>query len=428
MQDTEQLLEIFETSTGVSIDSRNVDPGNIFFALKGEHSDGNMFAHMAVEKGAGYVVIDNEKYLPETSDEKYFLVKDSLQALQNLASAYRNTLKIPVIAITGSNGKTTTKELLHVVLQKKYPAFATKGNLNNHIGVPLSLLSVTQEQKIAIIEMGANHQKEISFLCNITKPTHGLITNVGKAHLEGFGGEEGVKKGKSELYQYIMQQGGVVFANSGQEKLFDVYKDYKQLITYGFKKDDFVSGKIISSLPFATIEIENVRIESNLVGQYNAENILAAACVGKYFGADMQQIKDAIESYLPSNNRSEWKEINGNYFIFDAYNANPSSMQAAIENFMRLDVSPKILIMGDMLEMGEYAKEEHKHILHLAEAGKFNELITVGKEFKNIDAKNVTAFENISQAKDYFLSKNYIGCYILLKGSRGIALEKIVEQ
>ncbi|MBC8046943.1 MAG: UDP-N-acetylmuramoyl-tripeptide--D-alanyl-D-alanine ligase [Fimbriimonadaceae bacterium] len=420
-----ELFQLFQKSTGVTIDSRSVQPGNIFFALMGEHANGNAYAEIAIEKGALCAVIDDVNY---NINENFFLVDDSLTALQQLAKTYRDTLVIPFIAITGSNGKTTTKELMQAVLNKKYNAFATKGNLNNHIGVPLSILSVMRQHTIAIIEMGANHQKEIEFLCSLSNPTHALITNIGKAHLEGFGGPEGVKNGKSELYYYIMQNNGIVFANSGQEQLFDVYAKYDKVITYGFKENDFVNGKIISSLPFATIKIDDFIIESNLVGQYNAENILAAACAGKYFGIDLQEIKDAIETYIPRNNRSEWKEINDNHFILDAYNANPSSMKVAIENFMRLDVSPKIVILGDMLEMGKYAAEEHTHILDTALSGNFNAIITVGNEFEKAAAgKNIKAFKTNAAAKEYFNSQNYKGVYILLKGSRGIALEKIIE-
>lgn len=420
-----KLLEIFKTANGISIDSRNVLPGNIFFALKGEHTDGNVFAQKAIENGAVCAVIDDAAY---NTHEKCLLVNNSLESLQQLAADYRNTLSIPFIAITGSNGKTTTKELTHAVLQKKYSVFATKGNLNNHIGVPLSVLSVTQKHDMAIIEMGANHLQEISFLCSIAKPTHGLITNIGKAHLEGFGGEEGVKEGKSELYEYLKQTGGVIFANSGQKKLFDVYENYKPVKTFGFYSTDFLTGNLLSGLPFASVSIDGIEIISNLVGQYNAENILAAACIGKYFGVSMQEIKEAVETYKPVNNRSEWKEIKGNHFILDAYNANPSSMQAAIENFQRLDATPKILILGDMLEMGKFARQEHEKILHLAAAGNFSEIITVGKEFAHVAiGKNVKSFITNTEAKTYFDSKNFKGVYFLLKGSRGIALEKIIE-
>lgn len=419
------LLKIFKTANGISIDSRIVLPGNIFFALKGEHTDGNVYAQKAIENGAVCAVIDDAAY---NTHEKCLLVNNSLETLQQLAADYRNTLSIPFIAITGSNGKTTTKELTHAVLQKKYSVFATKGNLNNHIGVPLSVLSVTQKHDIAIIEMGANHLQEISFLCSIAKPTHGLITNIGKAHLEGFGGEEGVKKGKSELYEFIKQTGGVIFANSGQKKLSDVYENYKMVKTFGFNNTDFLEGNLLSGLPFASVSIDGVEIVSNLVGQYNAENILAAACIGKYFNVGMQEIREAVETYKPVNNRSEWKEIKGNHFILDAYNANPSSMQAAIENFQRLDATPKILILGDMLEMGKFARQEHEKILHLAVAGNFSEIITVGKEFANVAiGKNVKSFITNTEAKTYFDSKNFEGVYFLLKGSRGIALEKIIE-
>lgn len=425
MHNITQLYNIYRESTGVTIDSRKVQPGNIFFALKGENSNGNIFAAGALEQGAVCCVIDDEAY---KTDDRYFLVEDTLQALQQLAASHRDNLLIPFIAITGSNGKTTTKELMHAVLHKKYRTFATRGNLNNHIGVPLSVLSVRSDDEMAIIEMGANHQKEISFLCSIAKPTHGLITNIGKAHLEGFGGEEGVLKGKSELYQYLIQTGGIVFVNSGQHKLKNVYAGYDRMVRYGTREDDAVHGKIFTTDKFATVEINDTLIRSQLVGTYNAENMIAAACIGKYFNVEMDDISSAIENYQPQNNRSEWKEIAGNHFILDAYNANPSSMKAAIENFAKLPVSPKILILGDMLEMGEYAAAEHENILQLVLQQNFDSVITVGEAFmKAAEGKNVRAFKNNMEAKEYFAAQNFKNVYFLLKGSRGIALEKIVE-
>lgn len=422
MSDLQKLHQFFLQSTGVCIDSRNAQAGNIFFALQGEHSDGNKFATIALEKGALLAVVDKEEYVTE----QCFFVKDALVTLQQLSSAYRAQLNIPIIAITGSNGKTTTKELSHEVLKKKYKVFATKGNLNNHIGVPLSLLSIKAEHEIAIIEMGANHLREIESLCEIAQPDFGLITNIGKAHLEGFGGPEGVKKGKSELYLYVMRNKGLLFVNSGQHLLSDIYEGYEKVVKYGFNSDDFLSGKITSELPFASLLIDGLQINSHLVGQYNAENILAAVCIGKYFGVALSECKSAIESYFPENSRSEWKEIQGNYFILDAYNANPSSMKAAIENFIELNVEPKVLIIGDMLEMGEYAMGEHSLILDIALQGNFQEIITVGKEFYSVTKNNVHAFLTTAEAKSFFDSKNYQNTYFLLKGSRGIAIEKIL--
>ena len=425
MDKMNQLLEIFLKSTGVTIDSRNIIQGNLFFALKGEKSDGNNFAASAIEKGA-IAVIDNKDFFVE---EKTILVDDCLEALQELAKAYRSQLIIPVIGLTGSNGKTTTKELMHAVLSKKYKTFATKGNLNNHIGVPLSILSIKKEHDIAVIEMGANHQKEIEFLCSIAQPTHGLITNIGLAHLEGFGGPEGVKKGKAELFDYIKKTNGIIFANSGEKKLDDVYQGYEKIISYGLNGDEDFTAKIISNEQFAVVEINQTEIRSQLIGNYNADNLIAAACVGNYFGVDLSSIKSAIENYIPSNNRSEFRKIGENYFILDAYNANPSSMKAALDNFAAFPAEHKIAVLGDMLELGDYAVEEHKKIYDLAIASKFEEVIFVGPVFLNIAKPDngIKIFADSESAADYFKNKNVSGKYILLKGSRGIKLEKIIE-
>ncbi len=434
MKEIAKLLELFKSSTGISIDSRKVFEANIFFALKGDQSDGNKYAAAAIERGALCAVIDNPAFEIEG---KTMLVENSLHTLQQLASAYRSTLKMPVIGLTGSNGKTTTKELLLAVLQKKFRAFATKGNLNNHIGVPLSILSIMPGHEIAVIEMGANHLGEIEFLCSIAKPTHGLITNIGLAHLEGFGGPEGVKKGKTELFEYIKQNEGIIFANTNEKKLDDVLSGYEQVIEYGYDGDEFIVGKIISDqhlsagkAGFAVVEIDNaVMISSKLIGSYNADNILAAACVGKYLGVNIDDIKTAIEQYTPDNNRIEFMKIGENYFILDAYNANPSSMKVALENFSKLNAVHKVAILGDMLEMGEYAMEEHQKIVNLVVQSNFDEVIFVGPEFQKVVTAHdrVSTFTDSNSAAAYFNARNFSGVTILLKGSRGIQLERILN-
>ncbi len=425
MNELNHLLEIFLKSTGVTIDSRNIEKGNLFFALKGERSDGNTFAASAIEKGA-FAVVDNKDFFIEG---KSILVADTLIALQELAKAYRSELKIPLIGLTGSNGKTTTKELLHAVLSKKYNTYATKGNLNNHIGVPLSILSIQKEHEIAVIEMGANHQKEIEFLCTIAQPTHGLITNIGLAHLEGFGGPEGVKKGKSELFTYIMKTGGIIFANSGEKKLDDVYAGYEKIVRFGKSGDEDYPATIKPNEQFAVIVAHGLEFRSQLIGNYNADNLIAAYCVGNYFGVDDKLIQAAIENYFPSNNRSEFRKIGENYFILDAYNANPSSMKAALDNFAAFSAEHKIAILGDMLELGDYAEEEHKKIFELAVTSGFEEVLFVGPVFSKIASpgNGIKIFDDSASAAAYFKSKNAKGKNILLKGSRGIKLEKIIE-
>lgn len=424
MQQREKLFHLFQQSSGVVIDSRKVKHNTIFFALQGENTDGNLFAEAAIELGALCVVTDKAEY---KRSEKYFLVDDVLIALQNLARDYRDTFTIPFIGLTGSNGKTTSKELIHSVLATKFQCFATQGNLNNHLGVPLSILSIPKETEIAVIEMGANHQKEIEFLCTISKPTHGYITNIGKAHLEGFGGIEGVKKGKSELYQYLQMHNGIIFLHSNNTKLFDVVEGYDNVEWCGYRAEDKTRGKNITSGKFAALEIDGIVIQSQLVGDYNCDNILAAACIGKYFSVTLDNIKNAIENYHPENNRSQWQQIGKNYFYLDAYNANPSSMQAAVLHFAKMSVHPKILILGDMLELGEYSQMEHAEMVKIALQNAFQQIITIGPEFKNVLQSGVLHFDNSAQAKEWFDAQKFENSYFLIKGSRGIKLEKIIS-
>ncbi len=419
------LFELFKQATGVTIDNRTIAGGEIFFALKGERTDGNLFAAAAIEKGALCAVVDDPQYV---SGEKCFLVEDSLTALQQLAALYRNTFSFPVLALTGSNGKTTTKELIRAVLAKKFTVHATKGNLNNHIGVPLTLLSVKPDCTFAIIEMGANHRHEIEGYCKIADPDFGLITNIGKAHLEGFGGEEGVLKGKSELFIHVMRKGGTVFYCSNQTKLNDIVAGYDHVFTYGYQEADYVAGKLMTDTVFATVEMDDeIVLHSHLVGSYNADNMLAAACIGKYFGLGYDAIADAVESYIPDNNRSELKEIGGNYFILDAYNANPSSMKAAIMHLRTMEAKNKIAILGDMLELGEYAEGEHKQIVELALASGLNRIVTVGPEFGKIPNAHILHFNSSDDAAIWWKQQSLQGATILLKGSRGIKLENIIK-
>lgn len=419
----EKLFALYKKSSGVVIDSRKVEINSIFFALKGEQTDGNKFAVSAIDKGALCVVTENAEY---AISDSYLLVPDVLIALQDLARDYRDTLSIPVIGLTGSNGKTTSKELLHAVLSKKYKCFATYGNLNNHLGVPISILTIPKDAEIAVIEMGANHQKEIEFLCTIAKPTHGLITNIGKAHLEGFGGILGVKKGKSELHTYLKLHHGIIFMNSNNTMLSDTITDYPNVIYFGNKTTDIINGIEINDSPFATVMIDELKITSQLIGGFNTHNILAAICIGNYFNVEMQQIKSAIESYQPDNNRSQWKQVGTNFYYLDAYNANPSSMQSAILHFSKMQVQPKILIMGDMLELGEYSAEEHKQILELAMQSGIETIVAVGAEFKKIKKADVLYFDDADAAKTWFDSQKFKNSYFLIKGSRGIKLEKII--
>jgi len=419
------VYDCFLQCTGAAIDNRAIQPGQMFFGLPGEKVNGGMFAAQALQNGAAYAVVDHVDY---RTDERCLVVEDVLGVMQGVAAQYRNTFTFPVLALTGSNGKTTTKELIAAVLSKKYITYTTKGNLNNHIGVPLTLLNIGRDCTFAVIEMGANHQGEIASYCAYADPDFGLITNIGKAHLEGFGGIEGVLKGKSELFRHIMDKSGVIFWNSGQEKLAPIARQYARTVTYGFKAEDYLTGRLEQDGDFAVVTIDDeVTIHSHLVGSYNAENILAAACIGKYFDVGYADIQDAIEQYIPGNNRSERKEINGNYFIMDAYNANPSSMRAALENFARLEAPLKVVIIGDMLELGEYAEAEHRAILELADQKAFTHVVTVGPQFMALAGGRVEALPDSAAAREWLQARSLKGATILLKGSRGMQLEKVIS-
>lgn len=419
------LFEKFLTCTGASIDNRSIKPGEMFFGLPGEKVNGGQYAADALAMGAACCVVSDAQY---AVSEACVVVQDVLLAMQMLAARYRNTFAFPVLALTGSNGKTTTKELIAAVLSTRYTTYATKGNLNNHIGVPLTILNIGRDCTFAVIEMGANHQQEIAGYCTYADPDFALITNIGKAHLEGFGGEEGVLKGKSELYQYVMQKEGVVFWNSGQQKLKALVAHYDHTVSFGYQASDYLNGKLITQGQTAVVLIDDeVTIHSHLVGDYNADNILAAACIGKYFDVPYTDIQKAIEAYVPANNRSEWREIGNNRFILDAYNANPSSMRVALDNFGKLEASHKMVFMGDMLELGAYSEQEHRDILLLALQCNIDQIITIGPQFKALVQPSVHAFDNSADAHAWFIAQNVQGATILLKGSRGMQLEKIIQ-
>lgn len=418
----------------VCTDTREIKPGALFFALKGDNFNANEFAEKALEMECSIAIIDEAKY---KKDDRYFLVDDVLSTLQQLANHHRQQLKIPVIGITGTNGKTTSKELLFAVLSEKYKVLATKGNLNNHIGVPLTLLSITDEHEIAIIEMGANHQGEIAMLCKIAEPAFGMITNIGKAHLEGFGGPEGVIIAKNEMYQFIQQKSGKLFVNADNELLKKLSENMDR-VTFGTTNEVDYVGSFVESNPFVKLKCkaktdttpldEKPTINTQLVGKYNFENILAAACIGNYFDVSEQQIKTGLEKYVPSNNRSQVMQTKNNLLLLDAYNANPSSMNAAIENFAQMNQPNKMVILGDMLELGDDSEKEHAAIVNLLKQKNILSVLLVGNYFTEAGkAINATTFANSDQVFEYLQQHPIKNTTILIKGSRGIKLEKVVE-
>jgi UDP-N-acetylmuramoyl-tripeptide--D-alanyl-D-alanine ligase len=422
----EEIYNHFLLCSAVCTDTRKIEENCLFVALKGNNFDANTFAEEALEKGATYVIIDNKKY--KTDNTKLILVEDSLKTLQDLALLHRKELGLPIISLTGSNGKTTTKELINAVLSKKYNTIATIGNLNNHIGVPLTLLRLKDDTDIGIIEMGANHQKEIEFLCTIAEPDFGYITNFGKAHLEGFGGVEGVIKGKSELYTFLRDHKKTAFVNLDDSIQKERSKDIEQF-TFSEKENCNVKIDSVSANPMVTIGFNNKTIKSNLIGIYNANNINAAITIGKYFNIEDNQIKSAIEEYAPTNNRSQLIEKNSNHIILDAYNANPSSMTAAIENLIQLEDNNKIAILGDMFELGEESHYEHKRIVELLVNQNKIETYFVGKDFfeNKTEKENIhfyNSYENFVENFKNFIPKNKT---ILIKGSRGMALERTLD-
>lgn len=423
----ELLFDHFLKHKSISTDSRNISNNDIFFALKGDRFDGNKYTLQALEKGAAYAVIDNKEY---AIDDRCILVADSLKELQELAKKYREKLTIPVLAITGTNGKTTTKELIYSVLNQKYNTFATRGNLNNHIGVPLSLLSIPDETEIAIIEMGANHIGEIATLCEIAQPGFGLITNIGKAHLEGFGSYEGVIKGKTELYNFLKYNSGYAFVNADDRLLQEQSKDIKT-IPYSCKNID---SRITIAEHFPSLILEwdmegkKTSIKTQLFGDYNMANILSAIAVGQYFNVNNNSIIEGIEDYRPENLRSQILQKESNTIILDAYNANPSSMSLAIENFSHFHADNKMLILGDMLELGVESRKEHEFILGNIDSKTFSNVILIGEEFGKLsDSFDFRTFKSTDEAILYLKEHPVKNTTVLMKGSRGIALENLLD-
>ncbi len=418
----EEIYKIYQKFPSVQTDSRNLQKNEIFFALKGPNFNGNDFAKKALELGAAYVVADEDI---DAEDNRIIKVDDVLQTLQQLAKYHREQFKIPFIAITGSNGKTTTKELIHEVLSTTYKTYTTKGNLNNHIGIPLTILKIKPDAEMAVIEMGANHLHEIAGYCVYTKPLYGLITNIGKAHLEGFGGEENVKKGKGELFDYLKNHNGTAFVNTDDKAVFELGSYIKTAIYYGSKSEN-IKGKIVKNDPFIEVEIEgptSFNIKTNLVGAYNLPNVLAATCIGKYFKVNDENIKKAIENYYPSNSRSQLIQKDSNTIILDAYNANPGSMKAAIENFANMQGNKKILLLGSMMELGADSEKEHKAIISLLDKHQWDAVVLVGKNFNQIKNSYIN-FENAGEAANWLKTKNPKNSLILIKGSRSMQMEK----
>lgn len=422
----QDIHNLFLQCKSVSIDTRKIEKDSMFFAIKGENFDANTFAASALELGVLFVIIDNASYV---IDERTILVENSLETLQELAKFHRAYLKLPIVALTGSNGKTTTKELINVVLSKKYKTKATVGNLNNHIGVPLTLLSFTKETEIGIVEMGANHKKEIEFLCQIAQPDFGYITNFGKAHLEGFGGVQGVIEGKSEMYQYLAKNDKLVFVNLEDPIQIEKSKGIKSF-TFGVNNDVAdIKIKSITANPFVAIEYNNFNVESHLIGLYNANNINAAVAMGYYFKVDENDIKQAIEHYIPENNRSQLLKKGSNQIILDAYNANPSSMAVAITNFLQLEGKNKVMILGDMFELGEESEQEHKIIVDSLSNQKESVCYLIGKSFyeNKVSNENLHFYETFDAFSAHLKTIHFNESTILIKGSRGMALERSLE-
>ena len=433
-----QLYEIYKAHSSIQTDTRQLKKGDVYFALKGPNFNGNEFAISALEKGATYAIVDEPIQAPNNFKDQIIVVDDVLTSLQALAKFHREQFTIPFIAITGSNGKTTTKELVAAVLSSHYTTYTTKGNLNNHIGVPLTLLSIQKDAQMAIVEMGANHLNEIKSYCNYTLPTHGLINNCGKAHLEGFGSEEGVKKGKGELFDFLKMHQGVAFVNSDLAYLEKMSAGISTIISYGT-----ISGALqaratenMSSLHtgYLTIEITkcknptlvNKQIKTKLVGGYNLPNVLAAICIGLYFNVPEQKIITAIENYTPNNSRSQLIDWQNNKVILDAYNANPSSMQLAIENFNKIQASHKVLMLGSMAELGVDSLNEHQQIVNLIANCSFQAVVLVGDQFAQVQHPYLQ-FATAKEAADWYQKQNFQHTHFLIKGSRSMKMETILH-
>ncbi len=436
-QHLNKLKHLVSNGSGICIDSRNAVVGNIFFALQGDHTDGNRFAEKAIHAGCALAVIDNPQY---NKGNQYLLVNDALSCLQELAKNHRQSFNVPILGITGTNGKTTTKELTHAVMAQSFASTATQGNLNNHIGVPLTLLSLQKITELAIIEMGANHVGEIAQLCELAMPTHAIITNIGKAHIEGFGSVDNIEKAKSELFQHVTGSGGIIFVNNDDERLRK-HSRAKNAISFGHDASCHCSGEITKSFPFVEVRIKvnkdlghatagmEAHIKSRLTGSYNFGNIMAAVTTGLYFGVPLTLISQAIATYEPKNNRSQIIKTNNNTVLMDAYNANPTSMAAALQSFRNNPDEPKAVLLGDMLELGHEAHAEHEAIAQNVHKSNFALQVFVGKHFAEVCKNNpgIKSFYDVDEAGIWLKNHQITNHQILVKGSRGIKMEKLLE-
>ena len=422
---TATLHQHFLASSGICTDTRKITKNCLFFALKGGNFNGNTFAQTALNKGAYKVIIDEEEFQTKGT----ILVTNVLKTLQELASYHRDYLSIPIIALTGSNGKTTTKELINSVLSQKINTVATVGNLNNHIGVPLTILSMNSETELGIVEMGANHLKEIELLCSIAKPDYGYITNFGKAHLEGFGSLEGVVKGKTELYAYLKESHKTVFVNANDAKQIQHSEGINKVIFGDKNTDKDCLIELVDASKQVIVSYKNKKIKSNLIGLYNFNNIAAAICMGNYFKVSEASIKNAIEAYIPSNNRSQLIKKGSNQIILDAYNANPSSMMAALENFNQAEGESKILFLGDMFELGSEAETEHQNIVNFIETANFTKAYLIGENFfkTKVILDRIEKFKTFEALQKELKNTIFTHSQILIKASRGMALERILD-
>ncbi len=419
------LHQLFLNSSGINTDTRSTKAGQIFFALKGEKFNGNEYASQAINKGASYAVIDEEEFI---RGENYLRVENVLETLQRLATFHRKYLSIPILAITGSNGKTTTKELINAVLQKKYNTAATVGNLNNHIGVPLTLLSMTSDTEFGIVEMGANHHREIAALCQIAEPDFGYITNFGKAHIEGFGSLEGVVKAKSELYDHIKENAKLLFLNY-DDPVQQKQAYYEKTNSFGTSSHADVQVEYRYNNETAEVVMQGRNYTSSLYGSYNSVNIAAALCIGSYFKVPAEAMEEAVASYIPTNNRSQLIKLGELTILMDAYNANPTSMKATLESFKKSSAKDKVVILGDMFELGNTSEEEHQHIAKYLEELKFKQAFLVGKNFSKVTSPSgdIQKFESLQELSEVIKTINFGSSHILIKGSRGMALERILE-
>jgi len=422
-----ELYQLYLQHPQITTDSRDCPAGSLFFALKGPSFDGNKFAGMALEKGCSFAVIDEQEYAKE-GDSRFILVKDVLTTFKELAREHRRHFNIPVIGITGTNGKTTTKELVAAVLAEKYKVMFTQGNFNNDVGVPKTLFTLHKEHEIAVVEMGASHPGDVQRLVDYVEPTCGLITNVGRAHLQGFGSFEGVKKTKGELYDFLKAHHGLVFLNADNEHLMEMAKERRleRLICYGQDAHNEVYGSVISCAPFLkfcwqTNQLQSHEVQTHLIGAYNIDNMLAAITIGLHFGVTPLQIDHAIEHYIPTNNRSQLTTTAKNQLIVDAYNANPTSMQAALDNFSIMEVSHKMVILGDMKELGETSLEEHQNIIDELKKYNFEKVWLVGTEFGKTQS-DFRKFKDVEAVKEAIRKENPQGYHILIKGSNSIRL------